>query len=345
MLLSASAPAFLLYFYLCMLLSVSQDPENNWQFDIFGFADATPGATLSLLAFHLYTRTGMMQHYNLDPAKLLRYYQRIEQGYVAANPYHNRLLIISLSYSVSQTQSLILSLATSLHVCLHDQSSALLSLDLVCVIRISSPAYCASHRQRIQCAPLFAASTSMHYLCVHIFYDHHHYLHHVCYLKHHATDKQPCQVYKGTSKYAWVSVCAAIMQMMHLCMHACHAAAPFQVTVDMLSCMPICLKLSLLYSSGSRQRQSLILVAAACSIHVASVLQMTHLLLCHGGIMKSNALSSNDLVSGYWSAVTHDYEHGGLNNDFLIKTLTHWLSPKTTCLLWRIIIWQLLLGF
>ena len=43
-------------------------------------------------------------------------------------------------------------------------------------------------------------------------------------------------------------------------------------------------------------------------------------MLCHGGVLKSGALSKAQYMSSYWSAITHDYEHGGLNNDFLIKT-------------------------
>lgn len=58
----------------------------------------------------------------------------------------------------------------------------------------------------------------------------------------------------------------------------------------------------------------------ACSLHVASVLQMTHMLLCHGGLLKSNAFTGSLHLASYWSAVVHDFEHGGLNNDFLIKT-------------------------
>ncbi len=36
--------------------------------------------------------------------------------------------------------------------------------------------------------------------------------------------------------------------------------------------------------------------------------------------MKSGALTKIQYMSSYWSAITHDYEHGGLNNDFLMKT-------------------------
>ena len=57
-----------------------------------------------------------------------------------------------------------------------------------------------------------------------------------------------------------------------------------------------------------------------CSIHAASVVQMTHMLLCHGGLVKTGAISRVQHFCSYWSAAVHDYEHEGLNNDFLIKT-------------------------
>ena len=57
-----------------------------------------------------------------------------------------------------------------------------------------------------------------------------------------------------------------------------------------------------------------------CSIHVASVVQMTHMLLTHGGVMRSKAMTRAQQLATYMSAVVHDHEHGGVNNDFLIKT-------------------------
>ncbi len=47
---------------------------------------------------------------------------------------------------------------------------------------------------------------------------------------------------------------------------------------------------------------------------------MTHMLLVHGGVLKSKVMNRTQQLATYWSATVHDYEHGGLNNDFLIKT-------------------------
>ena len=71
-------------------LSAGQDAENNWQFDVFGFAEACPGQTLSMLGFHFYKQAGLTKHYQMDEHKLCNYLQRIEAGYDSSNPYHNR---------------------------------------------------------------------------------------------------------------------------------------------------------------------------------------------------------------------------------------------------------------
>ena len=41
--------------------------------------------------------------------------------------------------------------------------------------------------------------------------------------------------------------------------------------------------------------------AFCCSIHVPSVVQMTHMLLTHGGLKQSNAASRNHCFSHVWS--------------------------------------------
>ncbi len=63
-----------------------QDAGNNWQFDIFGFAAATPGNTLSLLTFHFLKQSGGVDAGRVDEAKCVRFLQRIEAGYNPANP-------------------------------------------------------------------------------------------------------------------------------------------------------------------------------------------------------------------------------------------------------------------
>ena len=61
-------------------------------------------------------------------------------------------------------------------------------------------------------------------------------------------------------------------------------------------------------------------VLHVCSIHVASVVQMMHMLLRHGGVLKSNSMNQLQHWACIMSAAVHDFEHGGLNNDFLVKT-------------------------
>ena len=53
---------------------------------------------------------------------------------------------------------------------------------------------------------------------------------------------------------------------------------------------------------------------------MASVVQSTHMLLTRGGVMKSNVMTRSQQLATYIAAVVHDFQHGGVNNDFLIKT-------------------------
>ena len=67
-----------------------QKAECSWQFDIFHFAEATPGTTLSLLTFYLMKQAGVIKTLTIDEGKLSHYLKKIELGYNPEHPYHNR---------------------------------------------------------------------------------------------------------------------------------------------------------------------------------------------------------------------------------------------------------------
>ncbi|KAL3158778.1 hypothetical protein ABBQ32_011505 [Trebouxia sp. C0010 RCD-2024] len=64
--------------------------ENSWQFDIFAFAEATQGHTLSLLFFHLVKQSGLLQVLGFDVTKFCNFLRKMDAGYDPSNPYHNR---------------------------------------------------------------------------------------------------------------------------------------------------------------------------------------------------------------------------------------------------------------
>ena len=72
------------------LACVLQDACTNWQFDIFAFAEECKGKSLSVLGFHLYKQGGLIKEFKLDDAKFINFLQKVESGYNAVNPYHNR---------------------------------------------------------------------------------------------------------------------------------------------------------------------------------------------------------------------------------------------------------------
>ena len=71
------------------MVCLAQDAESNWQFDIFALAEETPGCTLSVLAAHLYSVTGLCGEFNMLEVKLSNYLRKIESGYDPSIPYHN----------------------------------------------------------------------------------------------------------------------------------------------------------------------------------------------------------------------------------------------------------------
>lgn len=66
----------------------------------------------------------------------------------------------------------------------------------------------------------------------------------------------------------------------------------------------------------------IIIIHVVClrSLHVASVVQMMHMIMVHGGLLKRKVFDDLMTMACYLSAAIHDYEHGGVNNDFLIQT-------------------------
>ncbi len=84
-------------------------------------------------------------------------------------------------------------------------------------------------------------------------------------------------------------------------------------------CLPGCF--SAMHASQSvwpKPLKELIQACFCCSIHVASVVQMTHLLLQQGGVAK--VMTDNQICATYYAALIHDFEHLGVNNDYLIKS-------------------------
>lgn len=61
---------------------------HEWQWDAFALAEATSGHPLSTLAYFLFSKQGLIEHYQLKPVALARFLRRIEAGY-RDNPYHN----------------------------------------------------------------------------------------------------------------------------------------------------------------------------------------------------------------------------------------------------------------
>ncbi len=70
-----------------------QDAESNWHFDVFGFADATPNTSLSMMVFFLMKRSGPVSKFGLHEGRLLNYLQTLEAGY-KQQPYHNRCVLL-----------------------------------------------------------------------------------------------------------------------------------------------------------------------------------------------------------------------------------------------------------
>lgn len=74
------------------ITSALQTAATSWQFDVFAFAEATPGTTLSVLFFFLTKHSGVLQELYFDESKLCTFLKRMDQGYDPSNAYHNRCI-------------------------------------------------------------------------------------------------------------------------------------------------------------------------------------------------------------------------------------------------------------
>ncbi len=63
--------------------------ESSFYFNVFALEEATSGHALSVLAFFLLNRTGLVATFQLNLLKLARFLRRIEAGYSKIVPYHN----------------------------------------------------------------------------------------------------------------------------------------------------------------------------------------------------------------------------------------------------------------
>lgn len=74
----------------CLQLDSVLATCDNWRFDAYALEEASQGHPLSVLGFWLFHATGLMRSEDLSRARLVRFLQRVEEGYSSANPYHNR---------------------------------------------------------------------------------------------------------------------------------------------------------------------------------------------------------------------------------------------------------------
>lgn len=56
-------------------------------------------------------------------------------------------------------------------------------------------------------------------------------------------------------------------------------------------------------------------------IHAADVLRSLHVLLSRGGLIEAGYCENQVLLACYLSAIIHDYQHKGVNNDFLVRSM------------------------
>jgi hypothetical protein len=82
------------------LQRILTDAVTGWNFDALALAQATGNKPLSTLSLHLFETHGLLGHFQIDHAKLLRFVATIENGYDDANQYHNRAHAASVLHAM-----------------------------------------------------------------------------------------------------------------------------------------------------------------------------------------------------------------------------------------------------
>eukprot|EP01137_Pigoraptor_chileana_P025221 Opistho-2@94357 len=64
---------------------------DTWEIDVFEIGQITNGRPLFYIAQAIFEKRNFIAHFNIDEQKLRRFLSAIEEGYKAANPYHNSM--------------------------------------------------------------------------------------------------------------------------------------------------------------------------------------------------------------------------------------------------------------
>ncbi|KXS12798.1 hypothetical protein M427DRAFT_388609 [Gonapodya prolifera JEL478] len=82
--------------------------SHSWMFDVFALAEFSDNNPLAALSLHVLLKRRLLQHFDIDVPKLVRFLEIIEHGY-GDNPYHNHIhaadVLHSVDYIVASAQA------------------------------------------------------------------------------------------------------------------------------------------------------------------------------------------------------------------------------------------------
>ncbi|KNC46029.1 uncharacterized protein AMSG_00147 [Thecamonas trahens ATCC 50062] len=80
---------------------------DEWNCDVFAIGQLTGGRPLYYTAVTLFRKFHLVRTFGLDPTKVLRFFERVEDGYIKENPYHNSMhatdVLQTVAYLISNT--------------------------------------------------------------------------------------------------------------------------------------------------------------------------------------------------------------------------------------------------